>query len=536
MLQLNEMNIGGLMRITFAGAARCVTGSCTLIETEGRSILIDCGMRQGKDAKDTPVEDGFIFDPKGIDAVFLTHAHIDHSGFIPLLVKHGYTGPVYCTGATAKLCTIMFPDAGHIQEMEVEWQNRKRRRAGKEDIAPLYTVEDARNALKNLRPIEYNQRNKVMEGIAMRFIDAGHLLGSASIELFITEDGKEKKLVFSGDIGNKDKPIIKDPQYIEDADLVFMESTYGDRLHDKLVDTKSQLKAMLIKALAAGGNIVIPSFAVGRTQEVLYDISLLLDEDAVPGLENVPVYIDSPLGIAATEIFDESSKGYYDEEATAYRAKGVNFFSFKTLVVAETADESKAINFDERQKIIISSSGMCDAGRIKHHLKHNLWRADATILFVGYQAIGTLGRRILDKAKHVKIFGEEINVNAQIEYIQGFSGHADQEGLLEWIGHIPTSVQKVFVMHGEEKVAELFAGELKARGYDAAAPSLFDVFETSDLAVPAAVHVPKAARKDDVGDLVAQVARQLDAADASKAAEMRRDLMAIIDKWDKRAV
>ncbi len=531
-----KSTIGGLMRITFAGAAKCVTGSCTLIETEGRSILVDCGMRQGKDAKDTPVEDGFIFDANRIDAVFLTHAHIDHSGFIPLLVKKGYTGPVYCTGATARLCTIMFPDAGHIQEMEVEWQNRKLRRAGKEDIEPLYTVEDARNALKNMRPLEYKQKKQVMDGIAVRFIDAGHLLGSASIEIFITEDEKEKKLVFSGDIGNKDKPIIKDPEYIEDADLVFMESTYGDRLHDKRLDTNNQLKSTLIKALAAGGNIVIPSFAVGRTQEVLYDISLLLDEGAVPGLENVPVYIDSPLGIAATEIFDESSKGYYDEEATAYRAKGINFFSFKTLVVAETAEESKAINCDERQKIIISSSGMCDAGRIKHHLKHNLWRADATILFVGYQAVGTLGRRILDRSKHVKVFGEDINVNAQIAYIEGFSGHADQEGLLEWIGHIPTNVQKVFVMHGEEKVSEIFAQELRTRGYNAVAPSLFDMFETSDLATPAAVHAPKMADKDDIDELVAKVARQIDIADASKAAQMHRDLMALIEKWDKQAV
>jgi len=521
------------MRITFTGAAKCVTGSCTLIETEGRRVLIDCGMRQGKDAKNTPVKDGFIFDPGSIDAVFLTHAHIDHSGFIPLLVKKGYSGPVYCTGATARLCSIMFPDAGHIQEMEVEWQNRKRRRAGKPELEALYTVEDARQAIKFLSPFEYEQKSKVMDGMSVRFIDAGHLLGSASIELFIQEEGTEKKLVFSGDIGNKDKPIIKDPQYISDADLVFMESTYGDRLHNKQIDTKNQLKRTLIKALSHGGNIVIPSFAVGRTQEVLYDISLLLEEGAVPGLENVPVYIDSPLGIAATEIFDSSSKGYYDKEAMAFRAQGVKFFSFKTLNVAQTPDESKAINFDQRQKIIISSSGMCEAGRIKHHLKHNLWRADSTILFVGYQAIGTLGRRILENAKHVKIFGEDINVNAHIERIEGFSGHADQDGLFEWIGHIPKSVEKVFVMHGEEKVSELFANELKQRGYNATVPSLFETFETCDLvAVPVPVQDGESVCGDELAVLVAQISQRIQAAGENEALHMRDDLKELIDRWD----
>ena len=525
------------MRVTFAGAAKCVTGSCTLVETEGRSILVDCGMRQGRDAKNTPVEDGFIFDPHKIDAVFLTHAHIDHSGFIPLLIKQGYTGPVYCTGATARLCSIMFPDAGHIQEMEVEWQNRKRRRAGKKEIAPLYTVEDARQAVKYLSPLEYKQKKAVMPGISVRFIDAGHLLGSASIELYIEEEGQEKKLVFSGDIGNKDKPIIKDPQYISGADIVFMESTYGDRLHNKKIDTKNQLKRTLIDALSHGGNIVIPSFAVGRTQEVLYDISLLLDEGAVPGLENVPVYIDSPLGIAATEIFDSSSAGYYDKEAMAFRAKGVKFFAFKTLVVAETADESKEINFDDRQKIIISSSGMCDAGRIKHHLKHNLWRADSTVLFVGYQAIGTLGRRILDGAKHVKIFGEDINVNAHIERIEGFSGHADQEGLLEWIDHVGTDVKKVFVMHGEEEVSAHFADELKKRGYNAVVPGLFETFETCDLvAVPVPVKAGQTVCSDELDALVAQVVQRIKGADAAGALAMRDGLKVLIESWDAQSL
>ena len=280
------------MQITFTGAARTVTGSCTLVETSDKKILIDCGMRQGADAKNTPVKDGFVFNPEEIDVVFLTHAHIDHSALIPLLVKQGFKGEVYCTGATSRLCSIMFPDAGHIQEMETEWANRKRRRAGKKEIEPLYNVEDARRSIKSLTPVSYNEMIKVFDDVSVRFIDAGHLLGSASVELF-TEG---KTLVFSGDIGNKDKPIIKDPTYIEDADYVFMESTYGDRNHEELIPTREQLKNVLIAALKRGGNIVIPSFAVGRTQEVLYDISILLEEKQVPGLENVPVYIDSPFG------------------------------------------------------------------------------------------------------------------------------------------------------------------------------------------------------------------------------------------------
>ena len=520
------------MQITFMGAVRCVTGSCTLIEVENKKILVDCGMRQGKDEDCSPIKEGFAFDAKQIDAVFLTHAHIDHSGYIPLLVKKGFSGPVYCTGATARLCSIMFPDAGHIQEMEIEWQNRKRRRAGKSELEPLYTVEDAKTAIKHLKPVDYEEKINALENITVRFIDAGHLLGSASIELFITEGGQQKKLVFSGDIGNKNKPIIKDPVYINGADMVFMESTYGDRMHTKGIDTKSQLMRTLIKAIAAGGNIVIPSFAVGRTQEMLYDISLLLEEGSVPGLEKVPVYIDSPLGIAATEIFEASSKGYYDAEAMAYKAEGVKFFSFDTLVVAETTDESKAINFDDRQKIIISSSGMCDAGRIKHHLKHNLWREDATILFVGYQAIGTLGRRILDGNKSVKIFGEEITIKANIERIEGFSGHADQQGLIEWVSHFAPG-EKVYIMHGEEKVSEFFANELKTLGYDAVVPHIFDIIHTDDMkTTTSAVGTPSVAHDDKVDGLIADLKQKIASSDGQTAARMKRELLALINEWD----
>ncbi len=522
------------MRITFLGAAKCVTGSCTMIETGTRKLLIDCGLRQGRDEKLAPVKDGFPFEASEIDAVLLTHAHIDHSGLLPLLVKKGFTGPIYCTGATAHLCSIMFPDAGYIQEMEVEWENRKRRRAGKPEIDPIYTIEDANKAVKNLKPFRYGQTVSVFAGVDARFVDAGHLLGSASIELFVSENGSRKKLVFSGDIGNKDKPIIKDPHYISEADIVFMESTYGDRLHKDTEDTRTQLKKVLTRAIARGGNIVIPSFAVGRTQEVLYSLSLILEEKSVPGLDSIPVYIDSPLGIAATEIFQASSQDYYDDEAMAYKSEGVEFFSFKTLVIAQSTDESKAINFDTRQKIIISSSGMCEAGRIKHHLKHNLWRADSTVLFVGYQAVGTLGRAILDGRKNVKIFGEEIHVNAAVEQLDGFSGHADQAGLLEWIGHFPASIDRLFVMHGEESVSAVFAEELLKRGYPAVVPGLFETYDTESFEQIPLVTAPMLKTDTSLSEVLALIARRVEEADSEKAGQMRVELENLIRRWEQK--
>jgi metallo-beta-lactamase family protein len=530
----NAIHQEGNMKITLMGAAKCVTGSCTLIEVNNKKILVDCGMRQGKDAKENS-SDEFGFDPTKIDVMFLTHAHIDHSGLVPLLIKKGYSGKVYCTGATARLCSIMFPDAAHVQEMEIEWENRKRARAGKPGLQPLYTVDEAKKATRSLSVIEYANKVTVMDGVTVRFIDAGHLLGSASIEIFIEEDGKKNKLVFSGDIGNKNIPIINDPVYINEADIVFMETTYGDRLHQQS-DARKEFKETLIKALKAGGNIVIPSFAVGRTQELLYEISFFLQEKCVPGLEKVPVYIDSPLGIAATEIFRSAGTGYYDEEAMAYKAEGIEFFSFDTLRIAQTTDESKAINFDEHQKIIISSSGMCDAGRIKHHLKHNLWKWDSTVIFVGYQAVGTLGRSILDGAKNVKIFGEEIQVKANIVQIEGFSGHADRAGLLEWIGHFPTSVKKVLLMHGEEEVMKKFAASITALGYDAMMPEIFTAYDTNtfEKAGRGVSHIEKVLPESiTIQSTIEKLKAKAASGSPAQAEMMKRELNDLIDKWDK---
>ena len=350
------------MKLRFVGAARCVTGSSYLIETGGTQFLVDCGMRHGEDAKRWMDEGEFPYNPSDIDFVVLTHAHIDHSGYLPLLYKKGFQGKIYTTTATAELCSIMLPDSGHIQEMEVQWKNRKAMRAGKKPIDPLYTVADAMECLAFFERFEYGDMIEITPDIRVRFRDAGHLLGSGSVEIWVKGNGKEEKIVFSGDIGNKDKPIIKDPTYLEHADYVVMESTYGNRYHEETEKTIDQLRDALKEAIAKGGNVVIPAFAVGRTQEVLYDLSGLLADKSVPGLEKMPVYIDSPLGIKATQIYEACFLNYYDKEAMALKNKGVEFLHFETLNIAETADESKAINFLDRPAIIISSSGMCDAG------------------------------------------------------------------------------------------------------------------------------------------------------------------------------
>ena len=448
------------MKLSFLGAAHEVTGSCHFIEACGKKILVDCGMQQGQDddTQELPVV------PADIDYLFLTHAHIDHSGKLPLLSKMGFNGKIFTTVATGELCSIMLQDSAHIQEFEAEWKNRKRQRAGEDLYEPLYTIEDAQRIMKRFVTFEYNQIISVCDGIKIRFIDVGHLLGSASIEVWIEEEDTNKKLVFSGDIGNLNQPLIRDPQYITEADYVVMESTYGDRNHGPAPDYVQELADIIKETFDQGGNVVIPSFAVGRTQELLYFLRDIVNNNRIPGYSEIPVYVDSPLAVEATNVFNKNVKGYFDEEAMSLINQGINPITFPGLKISVTSDESKAINFDSRSKVIISASGMCDAGRIRHHLKHNLWRAESTIVFVGFQAIGTLGRSLLEGTKTVKLFGESITVNANIVRLHGISGHADQAGLLRWLSAFEQKPKRVFVVHGEASVCDSFAALLQDQG------------------------------------------------------------------------
>ena len=464
------------MKLTFLGAAHEVTGSCTLLTANGRNYLIDCGMEQGRDIyENQPLP----MAPGELDGILLTHAHIDHSGRIPLMVKQGYGGPIYATNITARLCDIMLRDSGHIQEFEAEWRNRKAQRSGAAMYEPLYTVQDAINAMGQFQGCNYGEVVQIGPGLKARFTDVGHLLGSASIELWVEEDGKTTKLVFSGDIGNLNQPLLKDPIYLKEADFVVMESTYGDRLHGEKPDYVAELTEILQETFDKGGNLVIPSFAVGRTQEMLYFLRQIKAEGRLKGHNGFKVYVDSPLAVEATSIFDASSEECFDKEAMALVQQGINPIRFPGLVTTTTSDESRAINFNNEPKVILSASGMCDAGRIRHHLKHNLWRSECCILFVGYQSEGTLGRSLVDGAKKVKLFNEEIQVNATIDVLPGVSGHADKDGLIAWLQAFQQKPELVFVNHGDPEAADAFVACLNDQlGYRAAAPysgSRFDL-------------------------------------------------------------
>lgn len=443
------------MNITFYGAAEDVTGSCHMVNAAGHKFLIDCGLFQGNLTDQMLNYEEFPFNIQEIEFMILTHAHIDHSGRIPKLYKAGYKNPVYCTSATRELCKIMLPDSGHIQENEIEWVNRKRMRAGKKPNDPIYTEQDAIDCLEIFKGLEYNTRIKVNDDISFELKDAGHMLGSAIVELYLKENGEEKKVVFTGDLGNKNLPIINDPITIDSADILIMESTYGDRLHSSIKDQSSKFIQIILETIRRGGNVIIPSFAVGRTQEILYEINKYLTDDRVKDeLSKVPVYVDSPLAVNATRIF-ESQHSYYDEEALSYLLKGDNPLVFDNLHFVETSEESQALNDDTEPKIIISASGMCEVGRIKHHLKHNLYRSECTILFVGYQAEGTLGRKIMNGEPLVKIFGEEIAVKAEIKSLDAFSGHADRDGLLNWVGAMNKKPEQIFIVHGEKEAQKV---------------------------------------------------------------------------------
>ena len=463
------------MKLSFYGADREVTGSCHGIECNGKRIIIDCGMVQGRD--DDRGQD-FPFEPNKIDYVIITHAHIDHTGRLPLLVRQGYRNKIFATGATVELMNIMLRDSAHIQEFEAGWATRKNKRAGKKPEEPLYTMQDAEDALKLTVSLKYGQIVNLDENISFRMTDAGHLLGSAFVELWLTENGETKKIVYSGDIGNSGKPIIRDPQYVTEADIAVMESTYGDRNHPANDDTIEELAKIIDKTLSMGGNVVFPSFAVGRTQELLYSIREMKERKLIKSKPDFKVFVDSPLGSAATKIYEGDLKGYLDDETIAVIESGKKYLSFDGLNITATSEESKALNLMTEPKVIISSSGMCEAGRIRHHLKYNLWRPECAIVFVGFQAQGTLGRIIMDKAANsVKLFNEEVAIRAQIYSFQGLSSHADRDGLLKWIRAYSPKPEKVFVVHGEEGVADLFTETLKSEGFDAFTPKYTAVYD-----------------------------------------------------------
>ncbi len=531
------------MKLIFIGADHEVTGSCHYMEVNGKHVLVDYGMEQGVNVFENaplPVNEAQM------DYVFLTHAHVDHSGLLPLLYARGFRGQVFTTDASADLCSIMLRDCAHIQMMETEWKNRKARRsAGAAEQEPLYKMEDAEGIIKRIVPCHYNSIIEICDGIKVRFTDIGHLLGSASIEFWLSENGNEKKIVFSGDIGNKHQPLLKDPAFTKEADYVVMESTYGDRLHSaETPDYVNELAAILKETFDRGGNVVIPSFAVGRTQEMLYFLRKIKVGRLVEGHENFPVYVDSPLAVEATDIFNENRMECFDEEAMEMVRENINPISFAGLKLSITSEESKAINFDETPKVILSASGMCEAGRIRHHLKHNLWRPECTILFVGYQAVGTLGRSIVEGADEVKLFGESIQVRAQIKKMAGLSGHADKNGLIEWISAFEEKPKKVFVVHGEDSVCTAFTECLKIehgqRAYAPYSGTEFNLasnkfeYEAEPVAVKKKVH-PAAgvyARLIAAGQRLMALISKSDGLANKDMAKFADQINSICDKWE----
>ena len=468
------------MKLHFLGAAREVTGSCTLVEAAGHRLLVDCGMEQGADIyenADLPVAAGEI------DAILLTHAHIDHAGKIPMLVAQGFKGIIYTTEATAALCRIMLMDSAHIQAFEAEWRNRKAKRNGQAEYVPLYTVDDVQRTLTLLRPCGYGQPLDIFDDVRVTFTDAGHLLGSASITIAVTTDGKTETLLFSGDLGNTSRPLIRDPQTPSAADYVVIESTYGDRDQGDRPDYVAALTDILQRTFDRGGNVVIPCFAVGRTQEMLYLLRQIKRDSLVKGHPDFPVSVDSPLAVEATNLYNGDLLDYYDEETLALLEQGETPIHFKGLNLSVTSDESRAINANHTPKVILSASGMCEAGRIRHHLKHNLWRPESTVLFVGYQSNGTIGRKLVDGADSVKLFGEEIRVRAEIATLAGISGHADRGMMLAWLSAVGGEKKHVFVNHGEDTVAATFAESIAQQcGVAASAPYNGAVYDTQAAA------------------------------------------------------
>ncbi|MBQ7925472.1 MAG: MBL fold metallo-hydrolase [Lachnospiraceae bacterium] len=531
------------MKLIFIGADHEVTGSCHYLQVGDKHILVDYGMQQGVDVLENeplPVNESLI------DYVFLTHAHVDHSGYLPLLYARGFRGQVFMTEATADLCSIMLRDCAHIQMQEAEWKNRKAKRSSKVSAAvPLFDMQDAEGIIKRIVPCDYNKEIEVCEGVKIRFTDIGHLLGSSSIEVWLTEGNITKKIVFSGDIGNKNQPLLRDPQPTATADYVVMESTYGDRLHSATrPDYVGELTKILQETFDRGGNVVIPSFAVGRTQEMLYFLRQIKVNRLVKGHENFTVYVDSPMAVEATGVFTENRYECFDEEAMQYVKEGINPISFAGLKLSITSDESKAINFDDDPKVILSASGMCEAGRIRHHLKHNLWRPESTILFVGYQSIGTLGRVLVEGAQEVKLFGEPIEVRAQIKTLTGMSGHADKDGLIEWITAFEEKPRKVFVVHGEDAVCTAFAECLQVehgqRAYAPYSGTIFDLtsgkleYEAQPVYIKKKTKQPTGvyARLVAAGQRLVALISKSDGLANKDMAKMADQINSICDKWE----
>ncbi len=452
------------MKLKFAGGVGVLTGSCHYIEYNGKKVLLDCGLFQGRRETEALNDQPFPFNPEEIDHLILSHAHIDHSGRIPLLVKKGFKGKIYASNPTYDLCTIMLMDSAHIHETEAEWKTNKALRKGLDPVLPLYTKEDAQISLNQFQPVLYESYEEIDDNLTIRFVDAGHILGSSIVELWFKENGKTTKLVFSGDIGMKNKPIIRDPKIVEKADYLILESTYGNRLHDSADERVEKLAKAIIDTFHNGGTVIIPSFAVGRTQEIIYELNEHYDGDSdyKKEFEKIPVYIDSPLASKATEIFKKNAH-VFDKNAREKILSGDNPLEFKKLYFTQTVDESKALNVSNEPKVIISASGMCNAGRVRHHLKHNLWKKNTRVIFVGYQAQGTLGRMLVDGVKRVKLFGDDVAVNANIMNIEGFSGHADQDGLLEWMEGFKDGPKKVFLVHGEDEARVELANKINEK-------------------------------------------------------------------------
>ncbi len=533
------------MKLTFIGADHEVTGSCHYLEACGKHILVDYGMQQGihtLESAELPIAENQI------DYVLLTHAHVDHSGMLPLLYARGFRGQVMMTDASADLCSIMLRDCAHIQMQEAEWKNRKaKRHSGIQAEEPIYSMEDADGVIRQIVPCHYDSVITLCDGIRIRFTDIGHLLGSSSIEVWIAEEGNQKKIVFSGDIGNRDQPLIKDPKQTEEADYVVIESTYGDRLHSvDRPDYVGELTQILSETFARGGNVVIPSFAVGRTQEMLYFLRKIKAERLVKNFPDFPVYVDSPLAVEATGIFNKNIYNCFDEEAMELVRAGINPIQFPGLHLTITSEESKNINFDETPKVILSASGMCEAGRIRHHLKHNLWRPECTILFVGYQSVGTLGRMIVEGVEEVKLFGETIEVRAQIRKLVGMSGHADKAGLLEWLSGFTKKPERIFVVHGEDGVCQAFRDCLENEyGFSAYAPysgTRFDLLTNTCEYEASPVYLKKKQRKaSDVfsrlvaaGQRLLSVIRENEGGANKDLTKFTDQINSLCDKWDRK--